>query len=106
MIWCGMKKTKTISFIALFLVLSLCPFDILACVDWTARDASFWKKMYREPRLFLFPLEPISLPAFRGLSRAVNEDGIKALQRGDYSEAEKEFSEAIRIDPDSAPLRL
>ncbi len=101
---CGMRK-RAISFVALLLVLSFLPFDALACVDWTARDESFWKRMYREPRSLLFPLEPILLPASSGLSRVLNEDGIKALRRGDYGQAEKKFSEAAGIDPGSAPLQ-
>ncbi len=102
---CEMKKTMTIAVISLALVLSFCPLDVSACEEGSARDASYWKKMYSEPRLFLFPLEPLSFSSPTGPSHAINEDGIKALARRDYGEAEMKFSEAIRITPDSAPLQ-
>jgi len=104
MVRCEMRKMVAIPSIALFLALFCCAMDVHACNDWTARDEAYWKRMYSEPRQFLFPLEPISLSASAGLSRSFNEHGIKALARGDYDGAERNFSEAIRISPDSAPL--
>jgi tetratricopeptide (TPR) repeat protein len=98
-----MKVKIPLPFLVLLLMLSFGPFDVHACNDWTARDEAYWNKMYGEARPFLFPLEPVSLSSPGGLS-ALNEDGIKALGRGDYGEAERIFSEAIRTSPDSAPL--
>ncbi len=100
-----MNTMTTLALVALLLTFSLHAFDVHACNDWTARDQAYWKKMYGGARPFLFPLEPVSLSSPGGLSTALNKDGIKALGRGDYGEAERLFSEAIRTNPGSAPLR-
>lgn len=99
-----MKKTVTIALVALLLMLSFLVCGVCACNDWTARDEAFWKKMYNEPARSLFPMEPISLSSVEGPSRSLNEDGIKALERGDYGSAERALLEVIKTNPDSAPL--
>lgn len=34
------------------------------------------------------------------------EDGVEAADRGDYAEATKQFSQAVKADPDALPVRL
>lgn len=97
-------KKMRISLITLLLMLSFCQLDAHGCEERSARDASYWNKMYKKPRLFLFPFEPISLPSTAEPSRTFNEAGIRAIVRGDYSQAGRDFSEAIKVSPGSAPL--
>lgn len=85
-------------------MLSFCQLDVYGCEERSARDASYLNKMYKEPRLFLYPLEPISFSSPAEPSRTLNEEGIGAIVRGDYSQAGRDFSEAIKASPGSAPL--
>ncbi len=89
MVRCEMRKMIMILSIALFLALFSCALDVHACNDWTARDQAYWKRMYSEPRRFLFPLESISLSSSGDRSGTLNEKGIKALGRGHFGEAEE-----------------
>lgn len=98
------KRKMKISLITLFLLLFFCQLDVYGCEERSVRDASYWSKMDKDPRLFLFPLEPVSLSSPTEPSRTLNEEGIKAIVRGDYRQAERDFSEAIKQSPGSAPL--
>lgn len=98
------EKKMRISLITLLLMLSFCQLDAYGCEERSARDASYWNKMYKDPRLFLFPFEPISLSSTAEPSRTLNEEGIRAIVRGDYSQAIRDFSEAIKVSPGSVPL--
>jgi tetratricopeptide (TPR) repeat protein len=98
------EKTMRISLIALLLVLTFCQLDAYGCEERSVRDAAYWNKMYKDPRLFLFPLEPIPLSSAVEPSRTLNEEGIRGIERGDYRQAERDFSAAIKVIPGSAPL--
>jgi len=93
-----------ISLITLLLMLSFYQLDVYGCEERSVRDASYWNKMYKDPRLFLFPFEPIPLSSAVEPLRTLNEEGIRGIERGDYRQAGRDFSEAIKVSPGSAPL--